>query len=178
MVWNVAPRLTDGIVALRSWERADAPAIVECIDGDAEIAAWLDRVPQPYSLTDAEGYIAWAGEEKFAVTEAESGRVVGSIGLRWDEADGVAEVGYWIRADARGNGYMTRAVRLISRHAFESGAARVFLRADPQNVGSCRVAEKAGYTREGVMRAAHWNARLGRRQDWAMYSLLPGELGD
>ena len=168
------PPLSDGTVTLRSWRRADAPAIVECVDGDPEIAIWLDRVPQPYTRADAEFYIGMEGEEKFALTDAESGRVLGSIGLRWDEADGVAEIGYWIRADARGNGHMTRAVVLISRHAFESGAARVFLRADPQNVGSCRVAEKAGFSREGVLRSAHWNPRLGRRQDWAIYSLLPG----
>jgi RimJ/RimL family protein N-acetyltransferase len=176
MVWKMAPGpLTDGIVALRSWERADAPAIVECCDGDRELARWLDRLPQPYTLADAEFYIGLEDEEKFAITDAASGRVLGSVGLRWDEVDHVAEVGYWIRADARGNGYMTRAVRLVTRHAFESGAARVFLRADPENVGSCRVAEKAGFTREGVWRSAHWNPRLGRRQDWAFYSRLPGD---
>jgi RimJ/RimL family protein N-acetyltransferase len=70
---------------------------------------------------------------------------------------------------------MTRALRLVSAHAFEQGAARVQLRADPENVASCRVAEKAGFTREGVLRSAHWNPRLGRRQDWAMFSLLPSE---
>jgi RimJ/RimL family protein N-acetyltransferase len=117
------------------------------------------------------------GEEKFAVTDAGSGRVLGSIGLRWDTPDSAAEVGYWIRRDARGRGLMTRAVVLVSQHAFDAGAARVFLRADPENAASCRVAEKAGFMREGVMRSAHWNPRLGRRQDWAFYSLLPGELG-
>jgi RimJ/RimL family protein N-acetyltransferase len=165
--------LTDGVVALRSWQRADAPAIVECIDGDPEVARWLDRVPQPYSVADAEFYIGMEGEEKFAIADAATGRVLGSIGLRWDETDHVAEAGYWLRADARGRGAMTRALVLASRYAFEHGAARVFLRADPENVGSCRVAEKAGFTREGVLRSAHWNARLGRRQDWAIYSLLP-----
>ena len=177
MVWNMAPALlTDGIVTLRSWERTDAPAIVECINGDPEIERWLDRVPQPYSLGDAEGYIAWDGEEKFAVTDAATGQILGSVGLTRDETDHVVEVGYWIRAEARGRGVMTRAVVVVSRHAFETGAERVFLRADPLNVGSCRVAEKAGFTREGVLRSAHWNPRLGRRQDWAIYSLLPHEL--
>ena len=50
------------------------------------------------------------------------------------------------------------------------------MRADIENIPSRRVAEKAGYTFEGVLRSAHWNARIGRRQDWALYSLLPGEL--
>ena len=174
MVWNVASALlSDGIVTLRSWEREDAPAIVACIDGDPEIERWLDRVPQPYSLSDAQGYSAWEGEEKFADTEAASGRILGSIGLTWDEKDSVVELGYWARAEARGRGAMTRAVLLAARHAFDAGAERVMLRADPLNVGSCRVAEKAGFTREGVLRSAHWNPRQNRRQDWAIYSLLP-----
>ena len=166
--------LSDGVVALRSWTRADAPAIVECIAGDDVLAAWLDRLPQPYTLADAEVYLGMEGEEKFAVTDARSGRVLGSIGLTWHEPE-VAEAGYWIRADARGRGLMTQALRLAAGHAFARGAARVQLRADVENIASCRVAEKAGFTREGVLRAAHWNARLGRRQDWAMYSLLASE---
>jgi RimJ/RimL family protein N-acetyltransferase len=71
---------------------------------------------------------------------------------------------------------MTRAVRLVSRWAFERGAARLQLRADVENGASRRVAEQAGFRLEGVLRSAHWNARLGRRQDWALYSLLPDEL--
>jgi RimJ/RimL family protein N-acetyltransferase len=167
------PPLNDGVVALRSWEMTDAPAIVAAVSGDEELAGWLDRLPQPYTLADAEFYIALEGEEKFAVTEADGGRIVGSIGLRWDREEATAEIGYWLRADARGNGYMTRAVRLVAAHAFANGAARVFLRADPENVASCTVAERAGFTHEGTWRSAHWNPRLRRRQDWAFYSLLP-----
>jgi RimJ/RimL family protein N-acetyltransferase len=167
--------LTDGVVLLRSWQHADAPAIVECIAGDDEMAGWLDRLPQPYRLEDAQFYIEMEGEEKFALTDAASGRILGSVGLRWDRDESTAEIGYWMRRDARGRGLMTRAVVLLARYAFEQGAARVFLRADPENVASCRVAEKAGFTKEGVLRSAHWNPRLQRRQDWAIYSLLPTE---
>jgi hypothetical protein len=49
---------TDGIITLRPWRPSDAAPIVECVDGDPEITRWLDQVPQPYTLTDAEGYIA------------------------------------------------------------------------------------------------------------------------
>jgi RimJ/RimL family protein N-acetyltransferase len=167
--------LSDGVVTLRSWEPADAPAIVECVAGDEEMAGWLDRLPHPYTLADAQFYIGSDAEEKFAVTDAGSGRILGSIGLSWNELDR-CEVGYWMRADARGRGFTTRAVRLVTRHAFAKGAARVFLRADPLNVASCRVAEKAGFTKEGVLRSVHWNPRLDRRQDWAIYAMLPGEL--
>jgi len=168
--------LSDGVVALRPWREGDAPAIVSCIDGDAEIGRWLDECPQPYTLEHALDYIRAEGEETYAVTEAATGDVLGSIGLKWNDARDVAEVGYWTRASARGRGFTTRAVGVVARHAFQSGAARVQLRVDPENVSSRRVAEKAGFTLEGVLRSAHWNPRLGRRQDWAMYSLLPGEL--
>ena len=69
-----------------------------------------------------------------------------------------------------------RVRRLVESDEYRALFPSVQLRADPENHASCRVAEKAGFTLEGVLRSAHWNARLGRRQDWALYSLLPGEL--
>ena len=169
--------LSDGVVALRPWRERDASAIVECVDGDPEITRWLDRMPQPYTLEHARTYIAGMDkEETFAVTEATSGRVVGAIGLGRPE-HGVSEIGYWIRSDARGRGLTTRALVLLSRAALaREGVERVQLRADVENASSRRVAEKAGFQLEGVLRSAYWNPRLGRRQDWAMYSLLAGEL--
>ena len=168
--------LSDGILTLRPWTEADAEAIVECIDGDEEMARWLDQVPQPYGLDDALAYIRGVGESSFAVVDP-TGRVLGSIGVRWNESGDVGEVGYWLRADARGKGITSRALLLISRWTLSrDGVGRLQLRAAVENVASRRVAEKAGFRLEGVLRSAHLNPRLGRRVDWAMYSLLPGEL--
>jgi RimJ/RimL family protein N-acetyltransferase len=165
---------SDGVIALRPWRQADAPELVACLDGDGEIARWLDHIPQPYRMSDARTFISRTGETTFAVVDDPSGRVLGGIGLRWSED--VAEIGYWARADARGRGVTTHALVLAAGLAFEEGAARVQLRADIENAPSRRVAEKAGFTAEGVLRDVHWNPRLGRRQSWVMYSLLPGEL--
>jgi RimJ/RimL family protein N-acetyltransferase len=165
---------TDGVISLRPWNRGDAGALVECLDGDAEIGLWLDQIPQPYTLEDALVFIGRTAETTFAVTDAVSGRVLGGIGVRWTED--VAEIGYWCRADARDRGVTTRALVLAARTAFAEGAGRVQLRADLENLPSRRVAEKVGFVAEGVLRGAHWNPRLGRRQSWVMYSLLPGEL--
>jgi RimJ/RimL family protein N-acetyltransferase len=175
MVFGVT-ELGDGVVTLRPWAHADAPALAEALDGDPEISRWLDLVPQPYSVIDAHAYISAPGEEKYAVTDAATGQVLGSIGIRWNETGDSGEIGYWLRRDARGRGVMTRALTLLARHAIDAGAARVQLRADPENVASCRVAEKAGFTREGMLRSVYWNERLGRRQDHVLFSLLPGEL--
>jgi RimJ/RimL family protein N-acetyltransferase len=80
------------------------------------------------------------------------------------------------RRRPRGRGLTTRALRLLSDWALrEAGAQRVQLRADVLNTASLRVAEKAGYTREGTLRASGFNARQGRRVDYAVFSLLPGE---
>lgn len=167
---------TDGVIALRSWNEADVDEMVACLDGDEEISRWLDQIPQPYTAADALAYIGGIGADAYAITEAPSGRVLGSIGPIWNDAKDVAEIGYWARKEARGRGVTARALVLVARVAFEQGAARVQLRADVENVSSRRVAEKAGFTAEGVLREAHWNPRLGRRQSWVMYSVLPGEL--
>jgi RimJ/RimL family protein N-acetyltransferase len=168
--------LTDQSITLRAWTVEDAAEIVACLDGDPEITKWLDLVPQPYTLEDARVYIAGLGEQAFAVTETASGRVLGSIGLRRDD-DGVGEIGYWIRAEARGSGTTTRALVLLAHWALtDEGLARVQLRADVENTASRRVAEKAGFRLEGIMRSARWNPRLERRVDWAIYALLPEDI--
>jgi RimJ/RimL family protein N-acetyltransferase len=167
---------TDGVIALRPWSEADADEMAACLDGDEDIARWLDRIPQPYTVADALGFFSQTSQTTFAVVDAAGGGVLGGIGITWNEAKDVAEIGYWARKEARGRGVTTRALRLAGGLAFEQGAARVQLRADVENTPSRRVAEKAGFTAEGVLREAHWNARLGRRQSWVMYSVLPGEL--
>jgi RimJ/RimL family protein N-acetyltransferase len=168
---------TDGVVTLRAWLDSDAAPIVECVNAEPEISRWLDQVPQPYTLADAAAFITGIGKESFAITDAGTGRLLGSIGAHWNDTGDVAEIGYWLRADARGRGVTTRALALIAGWALErEGVARLQLRADTENEPSRRVAERAGFTFEGVLRSAYWNARLGRRVDWAMYSLLPGEL--
>jgi RimJ/RimL family protein N-acetyltransferase len=180
------PPLSDGVVTLRPWASEDVDALVACLDGEHEIVRWLDAIPQPYREAEANSWIeqasaGWRDETsaQFAVTDATSGELVGSVGVGWvgEREERVGEVGYWTRRDQRGRGLATRAVGLVSRWAVrELGCERLQLRADTDNVPSQRVAEKAGFTREGVLRSVHFNPRLGRRVDFVMFSLLPGEL--
>jgi ribosomal-protein-alanine N-acetyltransferase len=79
-----------------------------------------------------------------------------------------------IAAAARGRGVTTRAVRLLCNWLFEDlRLARIQLLAEPDNVASWRVAERVGFTREGLLRS--WTEMKGRRRDFYIYSLLPGE---
>jgi RimJ/RimL family protein N-acetyltransferase len=174
--------LTDGVVTLRPWQSGDEYALVRAIDGDAEITKWLELIPQPYRQLEARAWVAAATKmwddgsaSPFAVLVEDD--VVGGCGITWFDRDqGVGDIGYWIRADARGRGYVTRAVKVAAQWAFERGCERLQLRADTENSDSLRVAERAGFAHEGVQRAARYNPRLGRRMNFAVFSLLPGEL--
>jgi RimJ/RimL family protein N-acetyltransferase len=168
------PPLTDGIVTLRPWgEKGDVEAITAACN-DRAIAEFLDLIPSPYTEADARAYIELCREgwsdgtlTNFAITDAEGG----------EPDQGVAEVGYWVAPQARDKGVCTRAVRLVSRWLIaDHGIERLQLRADEQNVASRKVAEKAGFTEEGILRSSRYNPRLGRRMDFVMYSLLPDEL--
>ena len=178
------PPLSDGVVTLRPWTLADVPAIaVAC--NDIEIARWIHQLPSPYGESDAREYViattmAWVDRTGafFAVVECASGELAGSIALHVLDPLGNVEVGYWAAAPARGRGLTTRALKLLCGWAVrEAGAERVQLRADVLNTASLRVAEKAGFTREGTLRASGFNSRAERRVDYAVFSLLPGELG-
>ncbi|MGH3012527.1 MAG: GNAT family N-acetyltransferase, partial [Gaiellaceae bacterium] len=108
------------------------------------------------------------------ILDRASGELLGGIGARVYEM-AVVEIGYWVKAGARGGGAATRALGLLTRYAFdELGAGRVQLTTDPDNIGSQRVAEKAGFTRDGVLRSLL--DFKGRRRDAVMFSLLPGDL--
>ena len=178
------PSLQDGVVLLRPWTEQDVPAIAAACN-EEEIALWLDQVPQPYSEKDAREYVAstrrgWreGTASSFAIVDLESQEAVGSIGVHWlDREQRVAEVGYWVAREARGRGLASRALRLVAGWVLrDCGLERLQLRADVLNAPSQKVAEKAGFRREGVLRSSRFSARQGRRVDFAMYSLLPGEL--
>ena len=174
--------LTDGVVVLRPWEEPDVSALVAAIDGDPEISVWLELIPQPYTEHEARTWIAQATSmwrertaSPFAVVVDDE--VVGGVGINWiDRGHGVGDIGYWLRKDVRGRGYTTRAVVLAARWAFSCGCERLQLRADAENAASLRVAERAGFTREGIQRSARYNPRLGRRMNFVVFSLLPHEM--
>lgn len=174
--------LTDGVVTLRPWRDDDVDALVRAIDGDDEITRWLELIPQPYREPEAEAWISaaavmWRDGTASTFAVAAPREVVAGCGINWiDREHGVGDIGYWARGDVRGNGYVTRAVRLAAEWAFDRGCERLQLRADVENLASQRVAERAGFAREGVQRSARYNPRLGRRMDFVVFSLLPGEL--
>ena len=85
-------------------------------------------------------------------------------------------IGYWVAREARGRGVAAEALRALTRWAVETlGVQRLELLTDVANRGSQRVAEKAGFQREGILRST-LEYRDGTRGDSLMFSLLPQEI--
>lgn len=172
-------RLNAGAVALRGWRASDAPAIAAACS-DPEIQRWLP-MPSPYTQNHALEYVAAMDEEAatgkgfaMAIVDPSSDRAVGSIGFRMARETGIADVGYWVAPDARRKGVATSALCALSAWVFENlHPVRLELLVNTSNVASQRVAEKAGFVREGVLRAYH--ELRGRRMDMVMFSMLPGD---
>jgi RimJ/RimL family protein N-acetyltransferase len=176
------PPLADGNVALRQWRHGDLHELVEACQ-DPEIPRWT-AVPSPYGERDAREYLARAEIDRrsgrelgLAVVDAGDTGVLGSCGLaRFDWQDRKVEVGYWVAAAARRRAVGSGATRLLSEWAIRGlGMERVELLAHPANEASQRLALRAGFTREGLLR--DYRRRKGEREDLVMFSLLAGDLG-
>jgi RimJ/RimL family protein N-acetyltransferase len=172
----VQPTLTGPRVLLRPWRTDDVDAVTAACQ-DPEIQRWT-QVPVPYERTHAEGFVGGIAEQTraaggalFAVELRDGGALAGSIGL-FPPHDGVGEIGYWTVPEHRGCGLTAEAVRVMSGWAFTDHALhRVELHVDPANDASRRVAVRAGFLAEGVIRQRF--RHRGRPADVVLYSRLP-----
>src|ERR1700733_7957692 len=172
------PPLAAGGIVLRTLELRDIPWITAACS-DRELSRYIPAIPYPYAEADAQGFIeraarAWAegSSATFVISNVRDGTGLGTIRLHLAAGDtGLAEVGYWLAREARGRGAATIAVRLVSRWAFTVvGIDRLSLQTAPENVASQRVAERAGFTREGLLRA--WMPTPEGRRHSGMFSVL------
>ncbi|ARJ51132.1 GNAT family N-acetyltransferase [Staphylococcus lutrae] len=82
----------------------------------------------------------------------EKEQCIGMIDLHaWNPTVRKAEIGYWLAEHATGRGIMTAAVHKMCEIAFNDyHLNKIELRADVENIGSQRVAEKSGFRLVGV----------------------------
>ncbi len=167
-------------VVVRRWRESDRERLVELVNNKNVVQYLANRVPYPYTLKDADEWIALTKTEtrpcNFAVEW--QGDLAGCIGLDplGDVYSGTAEIGYWLGEPYWGNGIMTRAVRLVTKYAFDE---LLFVRLQAGvfsiNPASMRVLEKNGYIREGVLRK-HVR-KFGVIHDYVLYAALRSEWG-
>ena len=148
----------DDHLRLRRWRAEDAPALQRHAD-DAQVERGLsDRFPNPYTLADAEAFLAGqvvALAHAWAIELA--GEACGGIGIQpgtGDRAIG-AEFGYWLGRAHWGRGIMTRVVAAFAPWAMDAYALqRLQAVVLAFNTGSARVLLKNGFVEEGRMRRA------------------------
>ena len=105
-------------------------------------------------------------------TEADQSRqLIGTVGLAISDFDHQAEIGYWLGRDYWGQGFCTEAVIAVLDYGFETlGLNRIFAQHIARNGASARVLEKAGFSKEGILRqhARKW----GVFEDVICYGML------
>lgn len=163
----------------------------------ADDVAFLDRQHQD---REAAGEFNWFGYREVTrgrlgeqVRTAQTVREDGGILAVADESDGLVgdvswrvavngpppfgncwNIGIWIAPQARGRGHGSAAQRLLAEHLFAQGSyERVEASTEAGNLAEQKALEKAGFTREGVLRRACF--RDGEWRDMVIYSKLRGE---
>lgn len=162
---------------LRLLTEFDAPPLFRLtVENREHLAAWLPWVPEITTEDDSLRFIR-ASLDQFArgegfhagiLSEEALVGVVGLHGISWEERS--TSLGYWIAKSHEGRGLVRRAVQAILAWAYEEQALeRVEIRANPANRRSAGLAERLGFSREGVLRGAE--LLNGRYQDLEVYAL-------
>ena len=142
---------------LREFTSTDVDAM-EAILGDAET---MQYYPAPFPRPEIEDWIRRnlaryrdCGFGVWAMSVKGSDEVIGDCGcyVREVEGDFEIEMAWHVRCDLWGRGYATEAARHCIEYAFSSlGAERIIALVRPENLSSCRVAEKNGMRCERVI---------------------------
>ncbi len=160
---------------IRSWRAGDESSLARHADNRK---IWLnvrDRFPHPYTVADAESWLAKVMSAdpvtQFAIeVDGEAGGGVGLF-LQEDVSRFTAEIGYWLGEAYWGRGLMSAVVRRFTDYAFASYRLnRIYANVFAWNEASARVLEKAGYVFEGRQRNAA--VKDGRVVDNLMYATV------
>jgi RimJ/RimL family protein N-acetyltransferase len=159
------------IINLKLLEKDDIPLFTEWAN-DADYGGKFEPLDQ-CSLNDMQKwYENLPSTEQWFFIEKKDGTKVGHI-LYLKERDHYT-IGFILHLEERGKGYCTEAVKILVDYLFLSkDIVRVQAEANPGNTASCRVLEKAGFIREGVLRQVCFIR--GKWLDGALYSILREE---
>ena len=171
-------------VAIRPYQPGDAPLLYEAArESIADIYPWLPWCHPGYALEESEKWVEtclveWKAQHafEFVVYDEGADKFLGVVAInQLHPFHQFANLGYWVRSSCTGHGIAVTAVHLCAQFGFEElKLKRLEILTAIGNVRSQRVAEKAGATREGVLRQ-----RLnisGVWHDAVVFSLLPEDL--
>jgi ribosomal-protein-serine acetyltransferase len=167
----------DDDTELRLLEERHAELLLALIERNRERHP---EIPQLHTLADARDYIRrdldlFADGKGLGVGIWFRGSLAGSV--RYHEIDWQnrsTELGYWLGAEFESRGLITKACGVLLEHAFtELGLNRVVISCAAENARSRAVADRLGFTQEGIRRQSELVA--GRFVDQVVYALLAHE---
>lgn len=171
----------DQNVKMRLMAECDASSMFVASERNREhLRPWMPWIEVTNGVKDTLIFVksALAEHEKgngypFVIVDGE--RVIGTIGHHHhNPRDHEIYIGYWLDSEYLGRGIMTRACRRLIDITFgEMTIHRIVIQANVENVASRKVAERLGFTFEGVGREAE--LVNGEYRDLAVYSLLKQE---
>jgi ribosomal-protein-serine acetyltransferase len=168
----------DDSVRLELVSENDARELTELIERNrAYLKEWLPWLNASRGIHDAARFIGRSieqAEDNNGLTFSIicNGELVGIIGQHYlDSFNRRTEIGYWLDAAHQGRGIVTRSTARLTDYAFaEQDCNRVILHCAAGNVKSRAVAERLGFTQEGILREAEW--LYDHYVDLVVYSML------
>lgn len=172
--------LDDG-TELRLLTQDDAERVFQLVAKNrSHLDPWLRWSGRIQTLDDARAYIQRyinlaERSEGYHAGMWVDGVFVGGVACPMLNRDSFkAEIGYWLNAGSTGRGLVTRASRALITRLFEMEKMhRIEIQCVVDNVRSRAVAERLGFTLEGIKRESEWITTSFR--DHALYSLLDYE---
>ncbi len=166
--------LNCGVCRLRPFRNDDAVSIARHANNPNIAANLRDRFPHPYTIEDAYEFLDRVNRGSHVTLAIEvNGDAVGAIGIIFgdDIERCTAELGYWLGEEFWNHGITTAAIRNFTAWAFrEFPLTRIYAKPFVENQASCHVLEKAGYTREAVLRKAA--IKRGASRDFVLYAVV------
>ncbi|MFY9901055.1 MAG: GNAT family protein [Trichococcus sp.] len=162
-------------ILLRPVGFADAPDMF-AYASDEETTRFVFEMHRNQAMTEEAlaNYFMAAPAGKYAIVLKDTQKMIGTIDIRPNLTDRIAEIGYTLNKDYRGNGYMTEAGKLITALAFEIlKLEKVFAMHDVLNPASGEVMKRLGMQPEGVLR--RHKVFKGLSCDMAYYGILKEE---
>ncbi len=167
----------DSETYIRQLQSSDAQQVFALVEQNREyLSQWLPWVDSTQSVDDSRAFLEMVERQHAEQNGLHCGitfedQLVGLIGLRFTSGDFVANIGYWLSAQATGRGLMTQSTKCLCRYGFDQlGLERLEIRAATENKRSWSIPERLGFTREGVLRRVEKIA--DRYLDHYLYSLI------
>jgi RimJ/RimL family protein N-acetyltransferase len=185
MAWEGSPapyRIETERLVIRCYEPSDAAALKDAIDSSLEHLQpwmpWAESEPQTLEqktelLRGFESQFEAGENFTYGIFARDESEVLGGTGLHPRIEPGGLEIGYWVRASATRQGFVTESTGALVRAGFEiCGADRIEIRIEPGNEASFGVPRKLGFVEEATLRRRLPGRRGGPLRDVTIFTMF------